>query len=368
MPESDAPGATTPAPRTKRNFPQISARAFQHPLDKAALAALQKVPGLDWVIRKFLTAIGEKRVRLFFLATAVRVTDQQFKRVKKLYDEACWVLDVEDPPELYVAQSPIVNAMAIGVDKPFIVLHSSIVDLLSDEELQCVIGHEIGHVMCGHALYRTLLLLLIQWTILFTGIPLGTMAIYAIILSLLEWYRKAELTSDRAGLLVSQDLDCSHRVLMKLAGGRHHEDCSVEEFRKQAKEYEAAGDLVDGVLKLMLLVWQTHPFPVLRVGELDAWVKSGEYDKVLNREYELRGNAPADSWLDDIKKTAANYKEGFDTSKDPLVSFVRDLGANVAAAGQGVYDWVRKTTTGTATEEKKPPQGEDKKPGDGEKK
>lgn len=342
----NAPGTATETPRTKRNFPQISSRAFEHPTDRAALTALRKVPGFDWVIRKFLTAIGEKRVRLYFLATAVRVTDNQFKRVKKLYDEACWVLDVEDPPELYVSQDPFVNAMAIGVDKPFIVLHSAIVDLLTDEELQCVIGHELGHVMCGHALYRTMLLLLLRLTFFFTGIPFGIMGLYAIILALLEWYRKAELTSDRAGLLVSQDLDVSHRVLMKLAGGKKGDECSVEEFRKQAKEYEAHGDLVDGVLKVMLLMWQTHPFPVLRVDELDQWVKSGAYQKILDRQYDLRGNPPADSWVEDIKKSVNAYKDGFDNSTDPLVSFIRDIGSNVAAAGQGVVDFIRKTAGG----------------------
>ncbi len=357
---SDTPGTATAPPRTKRNFPQISSRAFEHPTDRAALNGLRKVPGFDWVIRKFLTAIGEKRVRLYFLATAVRVTDNQFVRVKKLYDEACWILDVEDPPELYVSQDPFVNAMAIGVDKPFIVLHSAIVDLLDDEELQCVMGHELGHVMCGHALYRTLLLLLLRLTFFFTGIPFGIMGLYAIILALLEWYRKAELTSDRAGLLTSQSIDVSQRVLMKLAGGRRGSECSVEEFRKQAREYEAHGDLVDGVLKVMLLMWQTHPFPVLRVDELDKWVKSGDYQKILDRQYELRGNPPTDSWFEDIRKSAASYKEGIDNSTDPLVSFIRDIGSNIAAAGSSVVDFIRRTATGG---EKKDGDG-DKKDGD----
>ncbi len=359
--EPNSPGAVAGNPRVKRNFPQISSRAFEHPLDRAALAALRKVPGFDWVIRKFLTAIGEKRVRLYFLATAVRVTDTQFKRVKKLYDEACWILDVQDPPELYISQDPFVNAMAVGVDRPFIVLHSAIVDLLNDEELQCVMGHELGHVMCGHALYRTLLMLLIRLTLLFTGIPLGMMGLYAILLGLLEWYRKAELTSDRAGLLVSQDLEVSMRVLMKLAGGKNSQECNVEDFRKQAKEYEAHGDMVDGVLKLMLLMWQTHPFPVLRVTELDAWVKSGEYEKIMNRNYELRGNAPVDSWFEDVKKTAQNYKEGFDGSTDPFVAFVRDLGNNVAAAGAGFVDFFRRTAGGS--EKQGSTESKDSKPG-----
>jgi Zn-dependent protease with chaperone function len=245
-----------------------------------------------------------------------------------------------------VSQDFAVNAAAIGVDKPFIVVTSSLVDMMDDREIQTVLGHEIGHAMCGHALYTTLLILLLKMWYFLLGIPGGAYAAFAIMLGLLEWSRKAELTSDRAGLLVSQDLEVSHRVDMKLAGGRHAGEMSIEEFKQQAREYEAGGDLLDGVLKLVLVMGRSHPFPVLRVAELEKWVESGDYQRILDGNYPRRGSEEGDSWLDDIRDTASTYKESFEASKDPFMATLKDLGSGAAAAGTGLLDLLARFTTG----------------------
>lgn len=326
----------------KKILTQISPRAFEHPLDRTAIQTLQKVPGLDWVARKFIATIGDKRMRLYFLASAVRVNENQFPRVHELYTEACRVLDVEAPPELFVMQNFVVNAAAIGVDKPFIVLTSSMLETLSEQELQAVIGHELGHVMCGHALYTTLLIIILKAWHFLLGIPGGSYAVWAILLGLLEWSRKAELTADRAGLLVSQDLEVSHRVDMKLAGGKLTDQMSIAEFQKQAEEYRAAGDVLDSVLKFQLLLLQSHPFPVLRVVELQKWVDSGDFDKILSGEYERRGGEPDNTWTDDVKATAGDYRKAYDDSQDPLVATLRDFTEGAAATGAEIFSFIRR--------------------------
>ncbi len=332
-------------PNDRKLLTEISPRSFEHPLDKSAIQTLQKVPGLDWVARKFIATIGDKRMRLYFLASAVRVNENQFPRVHELYVEACKVLDIEKPPELFIMQDFVVNAAAIGVDKPFIVLTSSMLETLSDEELQAVMGHELGHVMCGHALYTTLLIIILKAWHFLIGIPGGSYAIWAILLGLLEWSRKAELTADRAGLLVSQSLEVSHRVDMKLAGGKFTDQMSIDEFQKQADEYRAAGDVLDSVLKFQLLLLQTHPFPVLRVAELQKWVDSGEYDKILGGDYERRGDEPDNNWTQDVKATADDYKKAYDDSQDPLVSTLRDFTEGAAATGVEIFSFLRKKFT-----------------------
>lgn len=326
----------------KQRFPEISSRAFEHPLDRTALQALRKVKGFDWVVRTFMTAIGERRLRLFFLGSAVRVTESQYPKVHALFREACEILGVDSVPELYISNDFATNAAAIGVDKPFVILTSSLVDMLDDDELQCVMGHELGHILCGHALYTTVLLLLVRMWYLFLGLPGGIYAAIAIRLALLEWSRKAEYSSDRAGLLVTQNLEVSQRVNMKLAGGRHAEHMSVEEFEKQAKEYEAGGDLVDGVLKLMLVMNRTHPLPVLRVAELSKWVGSGAYQTIVDGEYERRGDASGDSWLDDLRKTTETYRDTFSDTADPLLSILRDLGKGAQATGADILSMFKK--------------------------
>jgi len=335
----------------KKIFAKISPHAFEHPLDRTALTTLRKIKGFDWLVRKFITAIGEKRMRLFFLASAVRVNDNQYPRLRKLYDEACDILDIDEKPELFVTQDFMVNAAAIGVDRPFIIVTSSLIDMMDDREIQTVLGHELGHVMCGHALYTTLLILLLKMWYFFLGIPGGAYAALAIMFGLLEWSRKAELSSDRAGLLVSQDLDVSHRVDMKLAGGRHTEEMSIEEFKKQAQEYEDGGDLLDGVLKLVLVMGRSHPFPVLRVVELERWVESGDYQKILDGDYARRDSDASDTWLDNVKETAASYKDSFDSSKDPFMSTLKDLGSGAAAAAGGLLDVFKRFATGGKSED-----------------
>src|SRR5262249_27877037 len=219
----------------------------------------------------------------------------------------------------------------------------SIVDSMSEDELQCVLGHELGHILCGHALYTTMLILLLRMWQFFLGIPGGIYAVIALTLALLEWSRKAELSADRAGLLVSQDPDVSLTVDMKLAGGRRSDEMSLEEFERQAAEYRSGGDLLDGMLKLMLIAPQTHPFPVLRVAELRQWIASGEYEKILGGEYEKRGAASTSPWLEQVKATAGSYKEAFRSSADPFLNAVRDLSGGAAAAGADVLDFIRRT-------------------------
>ncbi|WP_372506223.1 M48 family metallopeptidase [Actinomadura madurae] len=121
-------------------------------------------------------------------------------------------------PELYVRQDPTPNAMALGSDHPFIVLNTGLIDLLDEEELRFVVGHEVGHILSGHAVYQTMMQILLQLGSRLAWLPLGNVGIAAIIIGLREWFRKAELSSDRAGLLVGQDVDAAKRVNMKLAG------------------------------------------------------------------------------------------------------------------------------------------------------
>ena len=85
---------------------------------------------------------------------------------------------------------------------------------------------------------------------------------------------------------------------------------SVEEFREQAAEYQAGGDLLDGILKLVLIMGRSHPFPVLRVAELEKWVESGEYQKILDGGYPRRDAVAGDSWLDSVRATAARLHQG----------------------------------------------------------
>ena len=154
--------------------------------------------------------------------------------------------------------------MAIGKDRPFIVLTTGLVNLNDEEELRFVVGHELGHILSGHAVYRTMLLILIQLSIRIAWMPIGYLGLRAIIWGLEEWFRKSEVSCDRAGLLAGQDVDAARRALMKLAGGPQLSELNPDAFREQAREYDAVPDLRDSILKLLQLQGNTHPFAVVR--------------------------------------------------------------------------------------------------------
>lgn len=313
----------------KVKLPGISPRSWEHPADRAALAALKKVPGLDMLLQKLIGATTEKSLRLISLASAVRVNERQFPKVKILFDEACGILDVRQRPELFISQSPILNAGAVGVERPFIVLNSSLLDSLNEEELLAVMAHELGHCMSGHVLYKTLLQILLRLSVFALQVPLGGISLLAVIIALKEWDRKSELTADRAELLVTQDPNVSYSLLMKLAGGGRIDQMDFNEFFLQAAEYEQGGTTLDSVFKLLNLMGQSHPFPVIRLTELKSWVDSGAYGKILDGEYIRREGEPESSVFDDMRAAANKYKEDFNNSKDPLAEMFRNATGNM---------------------------------------
>lgn len=278
-----------PARRPRTVLTQISPRAWEHAADRAALNALRAIPGFDEVIRKIMGFFGERGVRLIFQANAVRVGPTQFPRVYSTFTDVCGAMDWEPRPDVFISQTPLVNAGAYGMDRPFIVLNSGTLTLLDDEELHTILGHELGHVMSGHALYRTILAIILTFG--FRSLPfLAGIALLPIQVALLEWYRKSELSSDRAGLLASQDPIASMRMFMKLAGGGDLKEMNLDAFMVQAREYEEAGDAMDTLYKVLNTLGMTHPYHTLRAAELQRWVGDGDYDRILRGEYPKRGS------------------------------------------------------------------------------
>ncbi|MEV7187893.1 M48 family metallopeptidase [Kitasatospora sp. NPDC093102] len=329
--------AKTPSRRRER-FPGISTRAWEHPADRSALVALRKLTGFDDILKKLAGLVSERAIRLMFLATAVKTSERQFPELHDMVRDAAYVLDLEQVPDLYVTQDPTVNAYCIGIDTPVIVITSGLVELLDEEELRSVIGHEVGHAMSGHAVYRTMLMILTNIATRIAWVPLGNLAITAIITALKEWFRKAELSSDRAGLLAGQDLQASMRALMKLAGGHNLAEMNVDAFLEQAEEYEKAGDLRDGVLKVLQLLPQTHPFAVVRVAQLKKWAESDDYRSILAGAYPRRSDDPDTSVTEQWKAAAEHYTTSVKESKDPLMGLLRDVAGGAATVGGKLRD------------------------------
>ncbi|HEV7591451.1 MAG TPA: M48 family metallopeptidase [Longimicrobium sp.] len=291
--------------RTTRILTGIDSRSWEHPADRAALNALRRLPGFDEVLRKLFGMFGERQVRLAFLANAVRVSETQHPRLHALWADVGRTLDAPAEYPLYVTQNPTYNAAALGMDKPFVIVHSEMVRDFEDEELRFVLGHELGHVMSGHQLYTTMLMLLMA--LARGNFSLLGLAALPVVLALLEWSRKAELSCDRAGLLAVQAPEPGLRTMLQFAGGTFTEN-NLAAFVEQAEEYRDSSDLTDQVFKVLNLLWVTHPFPVIRVAEMRSWFESGEYDRIMAGEYRRRGE-PDTPYRDDVQEAARSYKE-----------------------------------------------------------
>jgi Zn-dependent protease with chaperone function len=264
--EGGGPEAKGARRRSLRTLPGLDAGEFQHPQDVAATDALRRVPGLDKLLSKILEYGVE---RLFYLdntASNLRVTAKMFPRLHRSLQWACKILDVPEP-ELYVTVDPVPNAFTFGHTRPFVTLTSGLIDMLDDED---------GHIKAGHVLYGTMarniaaVIELIGQATLGIGALLGQGLIYA----LLEWYRAAELTADRAGLLCVQDLDAAVRTFMKLAGGatKLGHEMDKDEFLRQIRAYEDADrSMLNKAYKVLLTSSRTHPFAILRAKEIDLW-------------------------------------------------------------------------------------------------
>jgi Zn-dependent protease with chaperone function len=271
--------------KTRKRFPRITSSAFEHPADRVALETVKRIPILDKVFRKFLELGLERLMRVQLIGQAIHVTPKQCTRIYKLFKEAADILDMHEP-DLFLISNPAVNAFTFGVERPFVVIHSALVDLLEEDELMAVLAHELGHVKAGHALYRSIAYFLAHVASRFLG--LGGIASMGLTVALFDWSRKSELTADRAELLVMQDVDVCLRLHMKLAGGSRsiYAQTDHQEFLRQADAYEDLDySTLNKIYKFVQEIWLTHPIPVFRAKELKAWSESKQYKEIVAGRY-----------------------------------------------------------------------------------
>ena len=311
----------------------ISPRAFQHPADRAATAALKQVPYLDAVVRRLIELGYERAMRAAMLGSAVRLGQDQLPRIWVLEREVFHVLDLEDVPDLYLTQFPVANALTFGSGRPVIVLNSELVRLLDAEGLRVVIAHEGAHVLSDHVLYMTALTILLQLgqsirLPIFAGLPL-----LAIRTALLEWSRAAELSCDRAAALATRDPMAVCRVLMTISGGEAVDELNLDAFMKQGLDYDEKGSGLERLTRLFMHLNITHPMPVRRTHEVLAWVRGGDYDRIKDGSYPRRGQEPP------LRDEAGAAQEHY---ADRVRDAFKDVGTSLNDVGEQLSDWLAK--------------------------
>ncbi|MBD2088773.1 M48 family metallopeptidase [Microcoleus sp. FACHB-1515] len=315
-------------------YPGISSEAFRHPLDYQAEQALRSVPGFDLVARKFVELTYERPRYVFLMGNSIEVGPRQYASIYQSFRECVRSLDISPEPTLFVTQSPLANAYALGQERPCIVLNSGLLDLANEAELRSILAHELGHIKCGH----TTLTQMATWAItLVSGLStatfgLSTLVSTGLILAFYEWLRKAELSADRASLLVMDDLNPILRNMMLMAGGsiQHQQELSLEEFIRQSERYQNLDeDGLNQVYKFFLYnnlsqsVFLTHPFTVERVHFLREWAESEEFRQIRQGSYrrttEGAVNVPAETpetEADRLRRELADLQREIDRLKN----------------------------------------------------
>ena len=278
----------------------ISSLAWEHPADRAALASLRSIPGFSGVVRQIANAYGERGIRNLFLGNAVRVGPTQRPRLWSAYQDALHTLDWPGRavggarpavPELYVTRTPWMHAGAVGFAEPFIVLNAESVELLDDDRRRFALGHELGHVMSGRLTYRTIAALVMTLGVNNLPLLLGVVLL-PFQLALLDWYRKAELSGDRAGLLALQDPRAAYGYFLRQAGGGADGDwLDLNAFLAQAAECDTESTGWNSVMKALNTALRDHPLHTLRVAELRRWAEGEEYTRIVVGDYARRGTA-----------------------------------------------------------------------------
>ncbi len=294
----------------------ISSEAFRHPLDRQAEQALRSLPGFDLIARKFVEFIYERPQLVYLMGNAIQVGPRQYSTIYQMFRECVRDLDIYPEPALFVSQNPQVNSYALGQENPYIVINTGILDLLDEAEIRAVLAHELGHIKCGH----TILIQIAMWAMSAASalgemtFGIGNFVTQGLIYGFFEWRRKAELSADRAALLVMDDLNPVMLTMMKMSGGsvKYANECSLQEFIRQSENYQALdADGLNQIYKFLMYngaqgMMLSHPFPVERLHYLREWAVSEEYQQIRRGNYQ---RSPAEGAVNVASQTPANNAE-----------------------------------------------------------
>ncbi len=325
-------------PESVEPYSNISSKAYEHPADRAATAALKSIPMLDTVVRKLIEWQYERALRQFYLGNSVKVSDRQLPQLWAAHKGVSYVLDMPEIYDLYVSTPVLGGAQAVGTGKPMIVVDSQLLERLGSGEQRVIIAHELGHILSDHVVYMTTLNILLSVSTglpFFLGIPFR--AVKAV---LLEWYRAAELSCDRAATLAVRDPRIVCSTLMVTAGGLSVDQLNLDAFMAQAMEYESWDDPSDRVRRFFNEIGQTHSYAVRRVSEVMKWVQSGEYDRIIRGEFRTRDQES------DVRAEAGDafeyYAERFRTIFREAGDNIATLGTQVGGMAEQAAEWIRR--------------------------
>lgn len=253
---------------------------FIHPKDAKALSALESVPALPLLTRKYNEIIAERAYRVMNISQKIRLSEKQLPEIYHMLPPICEKLEIP-LPELYLEQNPTINAYTFGDKTPFITLHSGLINYCTKDVIKAVIAHECGHIACHHTLYKSM-------ASFFLGIGADILPIpflkFALKYALLYWDRCSEYSADRVSAYIMGGSDSVVSTMTELGSGllKYNEQISEEEFLKQAEDFNDFSD-ESGWNKFLMyyqLIGTDHPFLTDRARSIVEWCNSTTFNDI----------------------------------------------------------------------------------------
>ena len=252
-----------------------------HSQDKSTMETLRKIPGFKSAVDKTVVNIMEKYAAIEYTADGINVTEKSLPSVYQQLKEACRILDINKIPDCSTDWDYDVCAFTVGEQKPRIILQSGTVDLLNYDEMFFMLGHELGHIKCGHKTYHMFT------EAMYMPLANSSLSIWMSLVKmpLLNWYRVSDFSADRMGLLCCQDINVALKTMIKMSGlpKKCYDKIDIKSFIQQAVEFnEKYSGTMDSIIKYLSINAASRPWLVVRAGELYNWYQSGEYNRITN--------------------------------------------------------------------------------------
>ena len=254
----------------------IQYQDFIHPSDKKALDALKAVPGFDSISKKFMNLVGEKMFMIETTSSYLKLGPNQLPDIYNILLKVCDKLKIK-VPELYLSLDRSPNAYTMGDTDVFIVLHSGLLETMTLDQIETVIAHECGHIVCHHVLYHTMGQFILNGAEMFAKGWISGAILTSLQYAFAYWMRCSEFSADRVAAFYHDSPEPVINVMMAFAGGTHNlqYELNREEFFNQAQNYKV---LIDGstynkVLEFIQFGQMDHPLNAYRAYEINEFYK-----------------------------------------------------------------------------------------------
>ena len=261
----------------------IDYNTIEHKEDLSIRKKLDAIPKFKSFMMNTICALREKYISIEFAGNGIHVTQECLPDLHTQLMNVCKTIGYESVPDFSLMWNYYITAGTEGANNPHITTMSGAIDLLNEDELSFLLGHEIGHQACGHKPYHMFLETL--YMPLINIVPGGKIWIGLVRSTLLNWYRYSDFTADRIGLLACQDINAALTTMIKMSGmpKKYFSSINVDSFIKQSQEFdEMYSGITGNIINYVSINTAFNPWLVARAAELYRWYKSGDYEHIIN--------------------------------------------------------------------------------------